>query len=397
MKVHDNPPAHLTYCLNVHPGETWEENFEAIRTMTLCIRDRVAPGESFGLGLRLARIAADSLSSPGVLDHFKAFLKKHSLYVFTINGFPYGDFHNSVVKENVYSPDWRTRRRRDYTNKLADILSALIPEGISGSISTVPLSYKKWIRTETDRNKMIQNLMACVAHLAQIREKTGQDLHIGLEPEPDCFIETTKETVTFFARDLCGQGRQYLTQLMGCTESKAEAMIARHLGVCFDTCHMSLQFETLPASIALLKKHGIRVSKIQLSAALKTYFVEENRERLRAFCDPVYLHQVKARAEGGKISSYGDLSEALANKYIRRKDKEEWRVHFHVPLYFNAYDVFESTSVDLSPDFFKKAIESGVEHLEIETYTFNVLPEEVRKRDIVDSVCDEFAWVLDRL
>ncbi len=397
MKVYENPPTHLTYCLNVHPGEKWEKNFEALRTIIPKIRNRVAPGQPFGLGLRLSRIAAERLAFNETLSQLKAFLKKHDLYVFTINGFPYGDFHKEVVKENVYSPDWRTRERLEYTLRLADILSELIPKGISGSISTVPGSYKEWINSDADRTEMIHNLMACVAHLADIRGRTGRDIHVGLEPEPDCFLQTTEETVAFFSQDLFGQGRQYLAKLKGCTQSEAEAMIAHHLGICFDTCHMLLQFENLYESIDLLKEHGILLSKIQISAALRTTCKEQNLERLIDFCDPVYLHQVKAWSGEDDIISYRDLPEALANKDIQKKVGEEWRVHFHVPLYFTGDDALQSTSAELTPEFFRHAMESGCKHFEIETYTFNVLPGVLRARGIVESVSDEYAWVLDRL
>lgn len=397
MKIRKNPPVHLTYCLNVHPGETWEENLEAIRTVTLKIRDRVAPNRPFGLGLRLGHLAADHLADTEILNQFKIFLKKHHLYVFTINGFSYGDFHKAPVKKHVYHPDWRNRKRLRYTLQLADILSKLIPKGVSGSISTVPGSYKEWILTDSDRTGMIHNLMACVAHLSDIHERAGKEVHIALEPEPDCFIETTEETVAFFTRDLHGEGRRYLAHLTGTSEPKASEMIVRHLGVCFDTCHMSLQFEDLSKSIALLAKHGIRLSKTQISAALKMRCSEMTLKRLKDFCDPVYLHQIKARMSSNKIRSYGDLSTALPCVDVLKQSGEEWRIHFHVPLYFVGDDELSSTETDLRQGFFKNAIACGCDHFEIETYTFNVFPEKFRKKDLVESIAEEYAWVLDRL
>jgi hypothetical protein len=148
MKIQSDPPIHLTYCLNIHPCETWEENFAAIKEHALAVRDSVAPDKAFGLGLRLSNKAAKALSVVGKLQEFKNFLAENNLYVFTINGFPYGRFHGTKVKENVYKPDWRTSERRDYTIALADILSALLPENVEGSISTVPCTYKSWISTE---------------------------------------------------------------------------------------------------------------------------------------------------------------------------------------------------------------------------------------------------------
>jgi sugar phosphate isomerase/epimerase len=397
MLVSDHPPVHLTYCLNVHPGETWEENLEAIKTKAVRVRDRVAPGREFGLGLRLGNIAAGALSDSGALDRFRAFLEQNRFYVYTINGFPYGDFHSSPVKEKAYHPDWRSSERRDYTIGLSEILAELLPDGISGSISTVPGSYKEWIRSESDRAGMVRNLMQCVAHLSEIREKTGKDLHIGLEPEPDCFLETTDETVAFFDRELSQTGSRYLARLKGCGETEAGEMIARHIGVCFDTCHMSLQFESLPESINRLREKGIRISKIQISAALKTACTRKSLERLRDFCDPVYLHQVKARCEEKEIKSYGDLPEALVLGLADSRDGEQWRIHCHVPLYFQGDDTLESTSSGLTPDFFSFAIQSGCEHLEIETYTFNVLPKDLRTKGVVESVAAEYEWVIDRL
>lgn len=369
---------------------------EAMRKYTLAVRDRVSPKEPFGLGLRLGHLAATTLMDPKRLRAFKSFLKKHNLYVFTLNGFPYGDFHHKRIKEKVYAPDWTKRSRLEYTLVLAEILAQLLPENTSGSISTVPGSYRAWIRSEAEKRQMIANLTACVARLAEIKKKTGKDLHLGLEPEPDCFIETAKETVTFMTEDLLSIGRTNLTEGYGFTRSEAEEAIRRHLGICFDTCHMSLQFENLADSINLLRDQGIRLSKIQLSAALRVPRVMAARERLRAFCDPVYLHQVKALGRDETVLSFGDLEEALSKETLLTRDVMEWRIHFHVPLFFRSEGGIASTSGDLTPAFFRAALDASCAHFEIETYTFHVLPEMLRERGIVQSITDEFKWVFDR-
>jgi len=394
--IRESRPLHLTYGLSVHPGETWEENFEAIRTVTLEIRSRVSPHQAFGLGLRLGHLAAAGLSSPDAIDRFRAFLREQNLYVFTINGFPYGSFHNTRVKENVYRPDWRSLRRRDYTLQLSCILERLLPPGIVGSISTSPGSYKGWITSDADRALMVRNLMDCVAQLHDIRERTGKEIHLGLEPEPDCLLETTAEAISFFNEDLAQAGEQYLGQVTGRSPTETGEIIARHLGVCFDTCHMSLQFENLSESLALLGKQGIRISKVQLSSALKTVYNAANRERLEEFCDPVYLHQVKVSRGANGIASFRDLPEALAASDTTLREGKEWRVHYHVPLYYTGDHGLQSTSSDLNPSFFDTMAESDCQHLEIETYTFNVLPEYLRSKGLVASVADEYGWVLER-
>jgi len=396
LKLFDDPPVHLTYCLNVHPGETWEDNFEAIRTKTLKIRKNIAPDKPFGLGVWLSRIAAGQLASEERLTEFKDFLNRNDLYVFSINGFPFGSFHGTAVKENVYHPDWRTPERVEYTCLLADLLTNLLPPGVTGSISTVPGSYKKWIRSESDQTRMVHNLMDCVAHVATIKEQTGTEIHIGLEPEPDCFLETTPEVISFFNGAIHKEGRPYLAGRMGCSESAAKYMIAGHLGVCFDTCHMALQFENLPESIAKIAGSGIRLSKIQISAAIKSVLCDGSAARLKDFCDPVYLHQVKVLNDSGEMTSCEDLTDAL-NMHRKSDRHEQWRAHCHVPLYFTGDNILDTTAADLTPEFFRQIIHSGASHLEIETYTFDVLPEALRSIGIVKSVSNEYRWVLDRI
>ncbi|MEI8242791.1 MAG: metabolite traffic protein EboE [bacterium] len=393
MQLHNHSSAHLTYCLNVHPGETLGDVFAAIRGHAVPIRELVAPGQRFGLGLRIAGAASQELEAADRMAELQALLAEQNLYAFTINGFPFGTFHGARVKEQVYHPDWRTDERREYTCRLARQLAALLPAGLTGSISTVPGSYKAWIRSAGDVAAMAGQLAAAAAFLSRLHRETGREIHLGLEPEPDCFLETTAEATAFFCEQLLPQGRARVAGLLGCTPTAAEAIIRRHIGICFDTCHLALQFEDLVASLRQLADAGIRISKMQISAALAARGDLAAAEALRPFCDPVYLHQVKARA-GGRVVSRGDLADALAA--LPELAVEEWRVHFHVPLYFVPDGLLASTADQLTPAFFRAAAELGVEHFEIETYTFDVLPEILRRRGVDRSVADEYGWVLFR-
>jgi len=392
--IRNTPPIHLTYGLSVHPGETWLENLDAIRSAALAVRGRVAPDKPFGLALRLGHLAAASLSDPDALRAFKAFLSSHNLYVFSINGFPYGSFHSTAVKETVYQPDWQSDRRRDYTLLLSDILAFLLPEGTEGSVSTSPGSYKGWVKSEAGRLKMIGNMMDCAVHLHNIHERTGKQIHLGFEPEPDCLLETTDEAIAFFEADLAQDGAGILRKRLGCSPSEAQDTIRRHLGVCFDTCHMALQFEDLADSLSRFADHGILISKVQLSSALRAIYSGDMSRRLREFLDPVYLHQVKIADESGGIVSFRDLPDALAEA---GRSGREWRVHFHVPLYFAGDGILETTSSELTEGFFQTLSACGCPHLEIETYTFNVLPEDLKTKGLVGSVVSEFEWVLERM
>ena len=393
MLIRPQPPLHLTYCLNVHPGERWSENLAAIETHARAVRDRVAPTQPFGLGLRLSRQAADELAGGPNLAAFRRMLADNLLYAFTVNGFPYGSFHGAPVKTQVYRPDWSLAERRDYTIRLAEILAALLPDGVDGSISTVPLSYKPWGSSDGQLRTMIDNLVAVVARLAALRRETGREIHIGLEPEPDCLLETTDEVVRFFEGPLASHGVPMLASLLACSRPEAETLLRRHLGVCVDTCHLAVQFESPTASLARLRRHGIRVSKIQLSAALEVDAAPTPPARLREFCDPVYLHQVRRRS-ANVITGYADLPEALAAP--ESGAPSVWRIHFHVPLYFTGDADLRSTAPALDDAFWAEIARGDISHLEIETYTFHVLPPSLRTGTVAESIAREFAWVLPR-
>ncbi len=391
MRMSD-PSRHLTYCLNVHPGETWSDCLENIQTKTLAIREAVCPAAPFGLGLRLSHQAARELAVPKTLAAFKQYLAAQSLYVFTINGFPYGTFHGSPVKQDVYKPDWRAPERLAYTKQLADILATLLPEDIAGSISTVPASYKVWITSDAHRQAMIDNLTHCAAFLADLETSTGREIHLGLEPEPDCSLETTAESIAFLC-NLFEAGAVQLAKTRGISLDAAEALIRRHIGLCFDTCHLALQYEDLSHSLQALKAAQIRVSKVQLSAALHTSGSQANRDRLGQFNDPVYLHQVKTQQPDGAIVAYSDLPDALASPIV---DEDTWRVHCHIPLYYREQDGIGTTADLLTPDLMRELFAAS-HHLEIETYTFDVLPADMRKRGVQASIIEEFNWVQARI
>ncbi len=396
MKLSTEPPRHLTYCLNVHRGETWEEVRESVQTHAGALRDRLSGEAPFGLGLRLGVRATEDLNSPETRRAARQFLEAHNFYAFTINGFPYGRFHGASVKEKVYQPDWQTEERLRYTCRLADILAVLLPEGQEGSISTVPGSYKSWLRDPRQNSAIVGRLAEAALHLKRLYEETGKEIHLGLEPEPDCLLESTPEALRFFRENLFREGAGRIAGQSGLTRSEAEETLRRHIGVCVDTCHLALQFEDLAESCRRYRDEGIRLSKIQFSNALEAEPSPEAFEALRAFDEPVYLHQVRARRRDGGLESWTDLPSALDSLPLK-SDIERIRVHFHVPLYFENNGPLSSTAPCLNPAFFKFLQKGDCPHLEIETYTFDVFPEALGRESIVDSIEKEFRWVLERL
>ena len=397
MRIHDDPPMHLTYCLNVHPGETWAENFAAVREHAVRVRDRVCgPDRAFGLGLRLSRQAAEQLAAPPAMDEFGTFLRENNLYVFTMNGFPYGRFHDTTVKQSVYAPDWRTAERRDYTVLLADILAELLDEGVAGSISTVPGSYGPWIESEAHVEAMVTMLAETARHLGDIRDRTGREIRLALEPEPDCFLETADDAEAFVTGPLIEIGGRALAAGGDIGPEAGEELLRRHIGVCYDTAHAAVAFEDPAGGLGRLAEAGVGVGKVHLSSAMRLTPTAEALKQLERFGDEVYLHQVKVRTPQG-IASFGDLPEALASAKPQagaRSEDCEWRVHFHVPLYFEGCGQIRSTSSLLTGRLPGAIAAAGVEHVEIETYTFGVLPADLRPADIADGIAAEYEWVL---
>jgi hypothetical protein len=383
---------HLTYCLNIHRGETWEENFEAVREHATAVRDELAWSDPFGLGLRISHTAAAFLH--GHADErrrFKEFMAEQRLYAYTINGFPYGQFHGTRVKENVYAPDWRTAERRDYTNQLTDVLADLLEEGTTGSISTVPCSFKPWIKTEEDIDQMVRMICDSALHMHKLQEEQGTYIHLGLEPEPCCYLETTDEFIHFYKDELLRKGRRYLADKV----SRPEEMLRKQVGINFDCCHIAIQYEELCDSLNRLMAEGVLLSKIHISAALTC--TPDHLPALEPFDEPVYFHQVKARqAKSPEILSWDDLAPALKDLPDCR-DVEELRCHFHVPLFWEGSERLGTTAAAMTPEFFAMLKKGICEHLEIETYTFDVLPPELQKSNVVESITPEFRWVMDRL
>jgi hypothetical protein len=378
----------LAYCTNVHRGETWEETFQSLQKDTLAVRENVSPHREFAIGLRLGQAAAMELSDRQTRLEFQRWLEKNSCYVFTINGFPYGQFHRTRVKEQVYAPDWSTPERLAYTNRLFDLLAELLPPGIAGSVSTVPGSFKEFARTREAESEIRKNLFRCVEHLALLKQKAGRDLHLGLEPEPLCLLENSAETIAFFE------------QLRA--EHRHDPRLGEFLGVNYDTCHFAVEFEEPQNALAALQQAGIKISKLHLSSALKVRPTPQAGERLKAFADEVYLHQVIARRADGRLEFFRDLPEALASlpktEQAKISELPEWRIHFHIPLHAPAAAPFANTNDHLLGTLdWLAANPAACAHLEMETYTWEVLPPELKSQTVVDQLVAEYAWTLAAL
>lgn len=355
----------LTYCTNIHPGNGWPGVFNQIKKYAPELKGRLCPNSPFALGLRLS----DGESREIDFDAFAEFLAANGLYVALINGFPYGSFHRTVVKEDVFAPDWTDERRLEYTLRLARIVNHLLPHGLDGGVSTIPLSYKPWVKNGA-AERIAAQLVRAADELARMEEQTGRYVHIDIEPEPNGMVENSAEAISFFDRYLSSErARRYLT-------------------ICFDTCHMAVEYEDVRSALTAFQKNHIGIGRVQISSALQLQ--QSHAAELRPFVESTYLHQVIARCSQGRFRHYPDLADALD----ARADRDcEWRVHFHVPIFLERFGALGSTQNHIRETLDAVRARGVTKHLEIETYTWEVLPPELRE-DLVDSIAREFEWVL---
>jgi sugar phosphate isomerase/epimerase len=398
MKVGDH--FHLTYCSNIHRGETWTDVSEALAASLPQLRAQLAFDGPMAVGLRLSAQAAETLEHPATLAAFREFLRRGDYYVLTMNGFPYGAFHGQRVKEQVYEPDWRERARVEYTNRLARLLSALLSDrpDIEGSVSTVPGAFRTKITSEADVDALAAGFLAHTAALVSIRERTGVTIALAIEPEPACYIETVAEAATFFTTRLFDPAR-VARAARDAGVSMTVDDVRRHVGVCFDACHAAVEFEDPSTAFALLRGAGVRICKVQVSSALR--MARQGGAAMRAafgpFADDTYLHQVVEQC-ADRLVKYTDLPDALAGADATGSAGAcEWRVHFHVPVFLAAMKDFETTQPYLTSvlDLLKR--DRACPYLEVETYTWDVLPPEYRTVDVTTAIARELMWTKAQL
>lgn len=370
--------AALTYCSNIHPGESWADVMHNLESHALDVKALVtrdgAQQSPFPLGLRLSHQAASEMDQAAI-DTFRAWCQEHDCYLLTINGFPYGTFHDQPVKERAYLPDWRQAERVSYTKRLGDLATLMQPDARTLSISTVPVAFKQGFN-DSDWPVVYEHLREVLAHFVELKQRTGIKVVLAIEPEPACVLETTPEVLDFFQR---------LRPLLTAQEDE-------HLGLCFDCCHQAVEFEDPAECLRRLEQAQIPIAKVQVSSALRAVTEGEIRRLLR-FDEPVYLHQAVARHPNGELSHYQDLSE-FALALDTGAQVEECRVHFHVPIFLEhlgdcgtTQDFLRALLPRLSPEV----------PLEVETYSFAALPPHLRTGSVGASIARELDWVAELL
>lgn len=402
MRIASDDRFQLTYCTNVHPGLSWAEVLDNLEEFIPPLKARFAPDRPFGIGLRLSNADTLGLLEDDNLAGFIEWLSDHGCYVSTMNGFPYGPFHQTTVKEHVHAPDWRTDERVDYTLRLITILSAILPAGEVGGISTSPLSYKGWVERD-DRGAwetMTWNVLRIAEHLIRLKQATGQVIHLDIEPEPDGLLGSMAELIGYMREWLLPLGVRSLSDRLGISLNQAQDELLEHIRVCFDTCHVALGYEDPRLVLDRFDDLGIKIGKIQVSSALKVDLPPAGDERipfevaLEQFDEPTYLHQVIQRNYDGRLVRFPDLPAAMP--LIQDEVAAEWRVHFHVPIFVEQYSTFGSTQETILETLALVKERGFTDQLEIETYTWDVLPPAL-KEPLGASIAREYEWVLNAI
>jgi hypothetical protein len=391
---------HLTYSTLVHPGDTWVEMWDSLTTYVPKVKARVCPDKPFGVSLRLSASSAATLTaSPEERRKLKAFLDDNDLYLYTVNAFPYGPFKNQIIKEEVYEPDWSTVQRTEYTKQVADILAEVCPAFVNPSIQSPPLGFKPKVTGPEVVEAFAHNIRELAAYLHRLRVRTGRTVTLALEPEPCCFLETTAETVEFFTKTLRSErSLKILGDELGVSAEEARVILRRHVGTVYDICHQAVEFEDITASLQSLVDNDIPVFKLQEAAAVRIPQVTQaSVEALREYADSVYLTQTVERKDG-KLIRFLNLEDAFAHFEKDPSGSREWRIHFHVPVFLESLgEHFKTTrfAIEEALAFHKRTPLSA--QLEIETYTWDVLPDHLKSGDIVDYVVMELDWVKSQL
>lgn len=369
------PGTRLGYCTNVHAGHDIAATLANLERHAVGVRERLGVPE-LGIGLWLSADAARQ--AIGHTTIIRKHLNALGLRVFTLNGFPYADFHEPVVKHRVYEPSWSDPRRLHHTLNLVSILHDLLPDADEGSISTLPLGWPAPPCAPVDLEHAANALRALALHLERLESTTGRLIHIDLEPEPGCILQRSEDVVNFWDAHLRRGPKS------------TEDAVRRHLRVCHDVCHAAVMFEPQHQALENYRQAGIGVGKVQISSALRV--PAAGADELRQFVEPRYLHQTCIRDELG-VHAYQDLPLALDS--AERRAEGEWRVHFHVPLNLEATGSLRTTNDDI-PDAVRLALRDGVRHFEVETYAWSVLPPELQDIELADGIANELCWVVDR-
>lgn len=379
-------PLLVGYCTNVHAGEDLETTQAQLEQHAVEVANQLQIPH-LAVGLWLSRKTSQQLlSTDSAVGDFSDWLNRKGLIPYTLNGFPFGNFHQEVVKQEVYLPTWADPARLNYTSDLATILVQLLkrcqqPAAHTGTISTLPLG---WPETGQDiRKDSARNLMTLVQRLDQLHQESGIHIQVCIEPEPGCVLGDMNSTLDFFEHFL----------LTG--DLATDNRIRQYLSVCYDICHSAVMGENATENLNRIRELQLDVGKVQVSSAVTVDFDRQSDQqqhelcwqRLTEFNEPRYLHQTCVFLDGQR-HFFEDLPLALATAPLRCRGR--WTVHFHVPISESAAGDLQTTQCEIT-EFISACQRLDVHpiHWEVETYAWNVLPADMQRPTLAEGIADE--------
>ena len=354
----------------------------------LAVKERFSADQPMGIGIWVAAEAAKKLRQPARLAELATWLAERQLVPFTFNGFPYGNFHQAVVKHRVYHPTWFDSQRLEYTLDLIEILDGLLPPQYRGTISTLPIAWGTPELTRQQWAESARSLEKVAQRLAKLEDDTGRRIMLCLEPEPGCALQRCDDVLSFFADFLC-------------TKKQSQWQL-RYLGVCHDVCHSAVMFEEQHDVLERFAAEGIQVGKVQVSSAIELDLAhldaDDVARRLGAlgqFAEDRYLHQTTVRpSPDSPVHFFEDLGLALQQAQRDPQLRQgQWRVHFHVPIYLDSFNEIGTTQRDILHCLDATRGHADLQHFEVETYAWGVLPATLQRADLADGIADEMKWL----
>jgi hypothetical protein len=395
----------LGYCTNVHPGSTWQEVLRNLKQYSLPVREQLPSSFPFGVGAWISSQAAQELLQKGkFLTEFKEFLESSELNLFSLNGFPYGNFHQTSVKYDVYHPDWFQFDRVQYTLNLFEIIRRIARSDTKWSVSTLPISYKSWVTSPSTLETAAHHLGRVALRSYEIEKRDGIQTALCLEPEPLCFLDQSSDVIHFYQEYLLTKAAQHIQTELKISKSDAERIILDKIQICYDTCHADVMFETPAAILKSYDALGIQIGKVQISSALKLDLFQGTLQNgqtpdtvLAPLTDDKYLHQVIGITKQGQKIVWNDLPEAISD-WKQQCLSGHFRIHYHVPLFQKHFYGMETTQNHII-ELFKLAQSRFItSHWEVETYTWEVLPKtEELSSNISHLITREINWVIQEL
>lgn len=362
-----------------------EETLRNLRRYSVPVKAQHSATTEMGVGLWLSnRTATELLANQAEMDSFGRFLIEEGLETFTFNGFPFGNFHQPVVKHGVYKPTWFEPERLKYTKSLAQLINRFAPAG-DASISTLPIVWGNPRPTTEQLDEAGSLLREIAQYLFEMEQQTGRLIYICIEPEPGCLLQRATDVIRFFEEHVFRPEQEYA--------------IRRHIRVCHDVCHSVVMAEPQQQALSTYQSAGLFVGKIQISSAVVVDFDSIDKQdrkqavaELSAFAEDRYLHQTTIQLSGGEPEFFEDLPLALRTIDNPALASGVWRIHFHIPIYLERFGLLQASQQAIIECVSECRKYSDVKHFEVETYAWNVLPQELQQADLVAGISEEMQW-----